>query len=121
MLNSATGFKLVPLNHPSLDTFSLYTKTMIQSGTYPSIKGSVSTYKVDNVLATFAFKNQYQREIGELVTCIASNLDKLQRDPQRQGFHPKWRDVDPTDIDRIKWQAHPAATAAIKRVSAGQR
>jgi hypothetical protein len=112
LLQKSTGFRLVPIKHPALDGFKLYTKTMLSSGMYPSVRGTVSTYKVDNVLATYAFKNQYQREIGDLVTCIARNIGELQ-----QTGHPKWRDVDPADINRIDWPAHPAAVAAIKRVS----
>lgn len=112
MLNKASGFKLIPLSHPSLDNFGLYTKALIPSGTYGSIKGTVGTYKVDNVLATYAFKNQYQQQIGDLVTCLARNIEKLQTGSE---FHPKWRDVDPLDINRIKWPAHPAAVNAIKR------
>lgn len=112
MLKEAKGIKLIPLAHPALDGFGLYTKALLPSGMYQSVKGTTQTYKVDNVLATYAFKNQYQAEIGELVTCITRNIGKLQ---SQDGFHPKWRDVDPLDIDRIKWQSHPAAVAAIKR------
>lgn len=115
MLTKATGFKLIPLSSPQLDQFALYTRAMLPSGLYPSVKGTISTYKVDNVLATYAFKNQYQAEIGELVTCITRNIGKLQT---VEGFHPKWRDVDPLDINRIQWQSHPAAVSAIKRASA---
>ena len=113
MLISTAGYKLVPLSHPKLDQFPLYTKAMIPSGMYPG-KGTVGTYKVDNVLVTFAFKNQYQKEIGDLVTCITTNMGKLQTGSQ---FHPKWRSVNPLDINRIKWAAHPAAVAAIKKNS----
>lgn len=113
MLTSTAGYKLVPLSHPKLDQFPLYTKAMIPSGMYPG-KGTVGTYKVDNVLVTFAFKNQYQKEIGDLVTCITTNMGKLQTGQQ---FHPKWRSVNPLDINRIKWAAHPAAVAAIKKNS----
>lgn len=112
MLQKNQGFKLVPISHPKLDSFGLYTKTMIPSGTYESSKNTVSTYKVDNVLATFAFKNQYQKEIGSLVSCISRNIEKLQTGV---SFHPKWKDVDPKDINRIQWPAHPAAKAAIER------
>lgn len=112
LLQESTGYKLVPLQHSALDQFGLYTKALISSSTYPAVKGTVSTYKVDNVLATYAFQNQYQREIGDLVSCITRNIGRLQTE---DGFHPKWRDVDVSDIDRIKWQAHPAAVAAIKR------
>jgi TRAP transporter TAXI family solute receptor len=109
------GIKLIPIQHQALDTYKLYTKTMVPNGTYPFQKAAVSTYKVDNVLATFAFKNQYQKEIGELVTCITKNLEVMQRASTVEAGHPKWRDVSTLDIDRIQWPAHPAAVAAIKR------
>jgi len=105
-----SGLKLVSINNPKLDAFALYTKTTIPSGTYPFQTQSVQTYKTDNVLVTYAFKNQYQKEIGDLVSCVTRNMSTLQQTGQA-----KWRDVDPTDITRIKWQAHPAAIAAIKR------
>lgn len=112
MLDTAKGIKLIPLNHPKLDGFGLYTKTMIPSNSYPFQKTSVSTYKVDTVLATYAFKNQYQKEIGDLVTCIVRNMPRL----QSEG-HPKWKDVRPEDLERIKWPSHPAALRAIKNAS----
>jgi hypothetical protein len=46
-----------------------------------------------------------------LVTCIAGNIDKLQA-----NGHPKWREVNPQNIDLVKWPVHPAALAAIKRI-----
>lgn len=106
------GVKLISVTHPKLDSFKIYTKTMISSGSYPFQKKSVTTYKVDSFLATYAYKNQYQAEIGELVTCITRNIDKL-----RSTGHAKWKDVDPLDITRIQWPAHPAAVAAIKRAT----
>lgn len=112
IIGESTGIKLVSMANPALDKFGLYTKTMISSGTYPWQKGTVSTYKVDNVLATFAYQNQYQKEIGSLVTCITRNIGRLQTE---DGYHAKWLDVNPLDIDRITWPAHPAAKAAIKR------
>jgi TRAP transporter TAXI family solute receptor len=110
VLTAAQGLKLVTLNHPKLDSYGFYTKTQLPTGTYPWQGQSVTTYKVNNVLATFAYKNQYQKEIGELVSCITRKVPDLQADG-----HPKWRDVDPTDITRVKWPVHPAALAAIKR------
>ena len=104
--------KLLAIQHPALDSYKLYTKTLIPSGTYPGQTAAIQTYKVDNVLATFAYKNQYQKEIGELVSCITRNIGTFQKPG---GGHPKWKDVDPLDIERIQWPAHPAAIAAIKR------
>lgn len=113
MLKSATGIKLVPVTHANLDKVGMYTSTTIFPGGeqgYSFQKQPVKTYKVDNMLMTYAFKTQYQKEIGDLVTCITQNLGTL----QKHG-HPKWKDVDPLDIERISWPAHPAAVNAIKR------
>jgi TRAP transporter TAXI family solute receptor len=110
VLSGANGVKLIPIQHPALDKFGFYTKAMLPTGTYPWQGTPISTYKVNNVLATFAYKNQYQKEIGNLVTCITRNIDQLQA-----SGHPKWRDVDPLDIERVKWAVHPSALAAIKR------
>lgn len=118
IIRTTPGIKLVSLAHPSLDQFQLYTKTMIPTGMYPTVKAAVPTYKVDNMLVTFAFKTERQKEITDLVTCITRNIEVLQTAKNADGtpkYHPKWRDVDPLDIERIKWPAHPAAVAAIKR------
>ena len=104
------GVRLISVSHPKLDSFNLYRKTMISSGSYPFQKKAVSTYKVDSVLVTYAYKNQYQQEIGELVSCITRNMPKL-----RSDGHGKWKDVDPLDINRVEWPVHPAAKAAINR------
>lgn len=108
--NVKSGLKLVSIANPKLDAFGLYTKSTIPSGSYPFQQQSVQTYKTGNVLVTYAFKSQYQKEIGGLVSCVMHNLPQLQA-----TGHPKWKNVDPTDIERIKWQVHPAALAAIKR------
>ncbi len=110
IIKDTAGLKLLPVSHPALDGFGLYTKTMLSTSLYPGQRSAVPTYKVDNMLVTYAFKNERQAEIAGLVTCITRNMGALQR-----TGHPKWKDVDPLDIDRIKWPAHPAAAAAIKR------
>ena len=110
LLAGATGIKLVPIQHKALEKFGYYTSAQLPTGTYPWLSSSINTYKVNNVLVTYAYKNQYQTEIGNLVTCITRNVSRL----QTEG-HPKWRDVDPLDIDRVKWPVHPSALAAIKR------
>lgn len=111
--------RVISLKHPKLDEFNLYTKAMIPAGTYPGTKQTVNTYKVDNALITYAFKSERQAEIAGLVSCIAHNIGRLQAGEMnpltRQPFHPKWRDVDPLDINRIAWTVHPAAKAAINR------
>lgn len=119
IISTTPGIKVVPVKHPELDKFSLYRSTQITGGTYPGTKNTVSTYKVDNALITYAFKTERQKEIGDLVGCIASNIEKLQSGATNpltgKPFHPKWRDVDPLDINRIQWPVHQAAKAAINR------
>lgn len=110
MLEGESGLRIVPISHPALDQFKLYTKVTIPSGTYPFQKSSVTTYKTDNLLVTYAFKSQYQQEIGDLVSCVTRNLETLQK-----SGHPKWKSVDPSDIESVNWQIHPAALAAIKK------
>lgn len=117
IIKTTPGIKLVPIKDPKLDAFGLYTKTLLPTGIYPSMKGSLNTYKVDNMLVTYAFKTERQKEIGDLVTCITRNVERLQTEKKADGtpaFHPKWKDVEPDDITRIQWPAHPAALAAIK-------
>lgn len=116
LISETKGVKLVSISHPKLDSFGLYTKATIPSGgpdgAYPFLKNSLQTYKVDNVLATFDYKNSHQEVISGLVGCITKNIGRLQSE---DGFHAKWKDVSITDIDRIQWPAHAAAAAAIKR------
>jgi TRAP transporter TAXI family solute receptor len=126
IIEETPGARVISMKHPALDSFSLYTRAMIPAGTYPGTKTTVNTYKVDNAMITFAFKQERQAEIAGLVTCITSNLEKLQTGgmntavtPNR-AFHPKWRDVDATDINRIQWPTHPAAKAAINRAAKKQ-
>jgi TRAP transporter TAXI family solute receptor len=110
ILNDTPGIKLVPVKSPALDGLSYYTKTLLTSSAYAWQPGTVDTYKVHNLLVTYDFRSQYQKEIGDLVTCITRNVETLQR-----NGHPKWRDVDPLDINTVNWRAHPAAVRAIKR------
>jgi len=119
IIKDTAGARVISLKHPELDKFELYTRAMIPAGTYAGTKQTVNTYKVDNALITYAFKAERQAEISNLVGCVTRNLEKLQAggmNPLTQKpFHPKWRDVDPIDINRIAWPVHPAAKAVINR------
>lgn len=125
MLQTARNVRLVPLSHPALDGFKYYTRTTIPSaGVYNAgVMGgqSVPTYKVRNGLITYNYRNQYQAEISALVTCITRKLPELQAGTGGSGkdgaAHPKWRDVNPLDIDQIAWPVHPTAAKAIKAVA----
>lgn len=104
----ADNVALLSIAHPKLDAFKYYTKTMIPDNTYPWQPKAVQTYNIKTVLATYAFENQYQKEIGDLVGCLTRNLEKL----QMEG-HAKWRDVDLNDINTVQWPIHSAAKKAI--------
>jgi TRAP transporter TAXI family solute receptor len=110
LLSKATGIRLIPISHPALDSFKYYTRTLVPSGVYPWQQGTTQTYKVKFAMMTYAFKQQYQAEIGNLVSCITRNVEKM-----GETGHPKWRSVDPLEIDNFTWPVHPAALAAIKR------
>lgn len=123
MLETARGVRLVPMTHSALDQFKYYTRTVIPSTAYPMMGGqSIPTYKVRNGLITYNYRNQYQAEIGQLVTCIARKLPDLQAGNGGGGkdgnAHPKWRDVNPLDIDAVQWPVHPSALRAIKASAA---
>lgn len=115
LLENATGIRLIPISNPQLDAYKyeariLYNRALIPSGSYAWQTAAVPTYKVKFALMTYAYKNEHQKEIGDFVTCIVRNIGTLQK-----NGHSKWKDVDPTEIDKISWPVHPAAMAAIKR------
>lgn len=126
MLQTARNVRLVSIAHPALDQFKYYTRTQIPSTMYPQMGGqTITTYQVRNGLITYNYKNQYQREIAELVTCITRKLPSLQAGTGGGGkdgnAHPKWRDVNPLDIDALKWAVHPAAAKAIKAAASTKK
>ena len=60
-----------------------------------SINNVISDGPLDNIFKIFGEKAVDTRTVA------------------KGGFHPKWKNVDPLDIDRIKWPAHPAAKSEI--------
>lgn len=119
VLRSAPGIRILSIQDPALDNFKYFTKTSIPASTYPQAGNqSIQTYKLRNGLITYNYRNQYQAEIGALVTCIAKKLPVLQKGEGGGGkdgvAHPKWRDVDVLDINQMKWPVHPSALRAIK-------
>lgn len=94
--------RLVPLNSPALDSF--YIGETIPDGIYDWSPTPVHTYAVKNVLVTFDYKAQFQKEIGALTQCIVKNLPNLQ-----ESGHDKWREVDPHSYSKVKWPVHPMA------------
>jgi len=115
----SAGIRLLPVQHSALDSVKYYVRTMIPGGTYPQIKQALPTYRVDNMLVTFDYRSSYHREIAALTSCITQRMDWLLQYAGKSagegGTHPKWKDVDPLNIDRLNWPAHPIAVATIKR------
>ena len=99
--------KIVPMSSPALDGF--YHKAMIPEGIYAWQTTAVQTYSVQSVLATFDYKSPtMQKDIGNLVKCMSDKLPQLQ-----ETGHPKWREVDLSDLTRVNWPVHPAALKAL--------
>lgn len=116
MLQTAQGVRLVSISHPNLDSFKFFQRTLVPTTMYPNLgSGAVSTYKISNGLITYNYRNQYQAEIRELVSCIKRKLPELQagQGGANGKAHPKWRDVDPLDLTRVQWPVHPAALRVI--------
>jgi uncharacterized protein len=110
-LSNASGkIKLINVKHPGLD--ATYIQTTIPEGIYSWQTVPVSTYAVKSILATFQYREGGTRsqQIEIMVKAIMDNLDNLQ---SGQG-HPKWREVDPWDLTRVKWPVHTGAAKVIR-------
>ncbi len=94
----AARFHLVPVTGPVLD--AIYNSGRIEAEDYPFLEGGVDTVAVRTVLIAYDFdpgQNAYHREscdmVSDLTHLIVSRLDRL-----RDLGHPKWAEIDPTDI-----------------------
>jgi TRAP transporter TAXI family solute receptor len=95
---SAEQFHLLPLTETVLT--DAYTATQIPAGTYPFQPEAVDLVAVKAVLMTYDYdrtKNSYHQQscdaVANFSNLIASNFAELQA-----SGHPKWNDVDLTDI-----------------------
>ncbi len=91
-------FHLLSVNEPLLR--ASYVSSTIASGTYPFQTEEVGVIAVKAVMMTYEFqvrKNRYQREscksVSDLSHLMLSNLERL-----RSEGHPKWKNVDLTDL-----------------------
>jgi TRAP transporter TAXI family solute receptor len=100
--------RLIPMSHPALDGF--YTNVTIPEGMYAWSKTPVHTYGVKNVLVTYDYRAQFQKEIADLTSCIVNNLTYFQ-----ETGHEKWREVDPASYKQVKWPVHPVALRYLNR------
>jgi len=102
--------KLVSIRHQELAGF--YIPTSIPEGLYAFQQEAVQTYGVKSVLATFAYNSPKRKEeIASLVSCIVKNLDGLQ-----MSGHPKWKEVDPLDFNKVQWPIHKTAKKTILKL-----
>ncbi len=92
------GLKLLPLTDERLR--AVYQPRTIPAGAYPFQPDAVEVVAVKAVMMTYAFdpdRNVYHRlsctAVSEISHLITSRFDDLRRDG-----HPKWRDVDLSDI-----------------------
>ena len=92
------AFHLLPISDPTLQ--AVYQPATIPAGTYAYQDEAVETVAVKAVLMTFDYdpeRNAYHRDACAAVSDIA-HLAVTRLDELRESGHPKWRDVDLTDI-----------------------
>jgi TRAP-type uncharacterized transport system substrate-binding protein len=73
--------------------------------TYPFQDTPVKTYAVKSILITYDYnKNDASyRRVEKLARCISEKLPYL-----RRYGHPKWKEVDPSSAEQVKWPIHSA-------------
>ena len=92
------AFHLLPISDPTLQ--AVYQPATIPAGTYDYQDEAVETVAVKAVLMTFDYdpeRNAYHRDACKAVSDIA-HLAVTRLDELRENGHPKWKDVDLTDI-----------------------
>ncbi len=91
---AGSGLKLLSL--PDVQYFNSYRPAEIDPGDYPGLASSgepVSTMAVRTILLTYAWRPDSNRyaALETLTGSVFEHLLQLQSD----GYHPKWREVDP--------------------------
>jgi uncharacterized protein len=94
----AGAFHLLPMDDAVLR--AVYTPASIEGGTYPFVDSDVDIVAVKAVLVTFEFearRSAYHRRscrgVSDFTYLILTRFDEL-----RETGHPKWREVDVTEI-----------------------
>ncbi|MGB3245932.1 MAG: TAXI family TRAP transporter solute-binding subunit [Sulfitobacter sp.] len=91
-------FHLVPIADPTLQ--AVYLPATIPAGSYPFQPEAVDVVAVKAVLMSYEYdpwKNAYHRESCKAVSDIA-NVITTKFDELRETGHPKWKQVDLSDI-----------------------
>lgn len=104
----------IKLISPELDDY--YVSTQFEKETYPWMEGEVKTNATKALLITYNYKTDskvkrvqyYIKNIRKLASVINNSLGEL-----RENHHPKWKEIDPKDYDKVKWPLHPVARTAL--------
>jgi len=107
-IDEDSGLKLIAI--PTIDYFDSYVATEIPGYDYPNLMqpdDAISTVAARTALLTYAWRPRSSRyeALGDLSTALFENLLTLHDD----GYHPKWREVDPT-ADFAGWQRFQPAS-----------
>jgi len=105
---------VIKLISPEIDEY--YVSTKFEKGIYPWVDKEVKTNATKALLITYNYnrdsKNRrfqyYINNIRKLSGIINDNLSYL-----RAAKHPKWKEIDPKDYDKVKWPLHKVAKDAI--------
>ena len=92
------SFHLLPISDPVLQ--SVYTPAQIPEGTYAFQDGTLDVVAVKAILMTFEYNpglNSYHRRSCKAVSDVSNQIFTRFADLQADG-HPKWKQVDLTDI-----------------------
>ena len=101
-IDENSGLKLIAI--PTIDYFDSYVATEIPGYDYPNLMqpdDAISTVAARTALLTYAWRPRSSRyeALGDLSTALFESLLTLHND----GYHPKWREVDPT-AEFAGWQ-----------------
>jgi len=94
-IDPASGLKLIAI--PAVEYFSSYVAADIHGTDYPNLMlpgDTVSTVAARTALMTYAWRPGSARfeALGNMTNALFSNLLTL----HAEGYHPKWREIDPT-------------------------
>jgi TRAP transporter TAXI family solute receptor len=95
--------KLVPLQNKQLKDF--YLQKTIKKGTYPWLNQDIPTYSVKSLIAvnTANIDEKTAGEVEALYNDLKGNLKGIQKN---KLSHPKWKDVDFTNMSGIEWPVY---------------
>jgi TRAP-type uncharacterized transport system substrate-binding protein len=111
-------FKFLPIR-PNQDLASVYEPTKVQYTNISEGK-AVDTISTRALVVSRTFRSpEMLASLAKLRACFVANVPKLQ---DKDGTHPKWQEVDPTNRGKWDWYdlptvagAAPAAVAAPSR------